>query len=700
MDALARCADSLKTEPPERTIRSGFESSRSAYIKPGDEHSILQLMDKLRLEVDALLNSHFRRVEASMLTHASKVHELTTTYQEDVRDRTMAQEKASGVHEKLLSQQKSLELMLRQFSSAGFMEDVAFLSEQGLEEGMGSSLGQEQKEEKLQASSKNAATTASESEVELKHVENFSQDAGAVQENAGPENADAEQRPKRACAVARDASKALTDEEREKILGELGPLARMVLSQRFETTSASVIMLNALFVGVQAEYNSWYMSDNAASVFLPVSYVFSAFFIVELTLRGMVFGIQEFLFHADDRAWNRFDAVVVCMCIVDVVIDSLRVEVTELESISMLRMIRTLRILRLLRVIRLFRFFRELRMMVTSIVGCVKSLMWAVVLLFFMLYVFGVMLSQGVVTFCQGAEKCQADEYVPHRQYYGSVFRSIFTLYKAMSGGADWGDPAQPLSDVGPLYVLLYVCFITFATIAIMNIVTGVFVEVAMTAAQSDRDAMIQDKAFKQGEYLESLRSIFREIDDDDDGVMTLQELETNIADPRLRSYLEALDMDVSDIQTLHMLCDLDGEGNVDIDEFIGGCSRLKGQASAMDLAIFKRMLTEDMTSIRELIEARFNELRPQARARGTVKAAAAPQPRRLLSDGTNMGQRSSQTGSAGSRPLPRGAPPPVLAGAPPTQRSSLAPLPGMNMRRGATTSVSSVALASGWSIK
>jgi len=235
--------------------------------------------------------------------------------------------------------------------------------------------------------------------------------------------------------------------------------------------------------------------------------------------------------------------------------------------------------------------------------------------------VFGVLLTQGVATFCMKNNECRSEDYTEHLKYFGSLPRSMYSLYKAMSGGVDWGDPADPLSDLGLPYVACYIFFITFATIAIMNIVTGVFVEVAMAAAQTDRDSLIQDRAHRKETYLEAMRNVFLEIDDNRDGVITLQELEKNIADPRMMGYLEALDLDVSDIKTLHRLCDLDGQGSVDVDEFIGGCSRLKGDASAMDVAMMQSAFHAELSSLRGHMDFRFNELRPPK----TVRPALQP---------------------------------------------------------------------------
>merc|ERR1712150_157679 len=54
---------------------------------------------------------------------------------------------------------------------------------------------------------------------------------------------------------------------------------------------------------------------------------------------------------------------------------------------------------------------------------------------------------------------------------------------------------------------------------------------------------------------------------------------------PEVEIYLESLDMTASEAWQLFRLIDADGSSGVDIDEFVDGCMRLKGDAKAVDIA-------------------------------------------------------------------------------------------------------------------
>jgi len=56
------------------------------------------------------------------------------------------------------------------------------------------------------------------------------------------------------------------------------------------------------------------------------------------------------------------------------------------------------------------------------------------------------------------------------------------------------------------------------------------------------------------------------------------------VNNPKMKLWMSALDIDTHDLEALFKLLD-DGDGQVTIDEFLGGIGRLKGPAKAIDLA-------------------------------------------------------------------------------------------------------------------
>merc|ERR1719272_1386854 len=64
--------------------------------------------------------------------------------------------------------------------------------------------------------------------------------------------------------------------------------------------------------------------------------------------------------------------------------------------------------------------------------------------------------------------------------FYGGVAESAYTCFKALLGGQSWGETLDPLVHVGPMCVVLFLLFISFSILALLNVVTGVFVDQAI----------------------------------------------------------------------------------------------------------------------------------------------------------------------------------------------------------------------------
>merc|ERR1711957_882902 len=137
-------------------------------------------------------------------------------------------------------------------------------------------------------------------------------------------------------------------------------------------------------------------------------------------------------------------------------------------------------------------------------------------------------------------------------------------------------------------YKSAFLVFIAFATLALLNVVTAVFVETAMQRSQNDRELLVQQEMEQKLEFVETVQRVFMELDGNASGTITLDEFEKQIQDETVLTFLSTLELDIDQVRTLLTLLDVDRNGEVDIDEFIGGCLRLKGGAKSLDMAILQ----------------------------------------------------------------------------------------------------------------
>lgn len=381
---------------------------------------------------------------------------------------------------------------------------------------------------------------------------------------------------------------------------KIGSLERLVKSFYFEAFFAMAIITNSGVVGVQVEFAAAAPNEGTANEFYVLSFVYTFIFTLELVLRLMVEG-RHFFMSAESWHWNFLDVFIVmsslmevCLDIVHLVSQKEMAGVGGVSNVRIVRIIRITRLIRIFRIVKIVRFIKALRTLVFSILSTLKSLLWALLLLMMIIYSFGIIFTQSVSThLAENGFDAEAVLLAPGprlnpfmlSKYWARLPRSMFTLFKAITGGISWDEVVDPLSDVGEAWVMLFVGFVAFATFAVLNVVTGVFCQSAIESANHDQEMMIQTMMANKKNYIERIQKLFKQVDDDGSGFITISELEAHLDDESVQAYFSSLDLDPKDAWTLFKLLDVDKGNLVDLEEFIIGCMRLKGDAKSIDIA-------------------------------------------------------------------------------------------------------------------
>lgn len=226
---------------------------------------------------------------------------------------------------------------------------------------------------------------------------------------------------------------------------------------------------------------------------------------------------------------------------------------------------------------RILRFFRSLRVLMYSIVCTMQSLAWTMFLLLVIMYLFAIVFTSAA-TSNREIEDLQF--------WFGDVVTSILTLFKSATGGVSWQEVVVPLESAMWLWVALFIVYIAFVQLTVMNVVTSVFCQNAIEGAQIDKDLMVATMQSSKEESVKQLQEIFENMVLDKDGLLTLVDLERAIEDDQVQAFFATLDLTVSEAWDLFKLLDADESGGVSIEEFVNGCLRLKGTARAMDIAM------------------------------------------------------------------------------------------------------------------
>jgi len=355
-------------------------------------------------------------------------------------------------------------------------------------------------------------------------------------------------------------------------------LLRFLNSGWFDLCSVTLIVSFSLYIMFPLASEAQCNSNRGGN--LVVDIVFCLLFLLELLLRIAPYGLS--FFTSSEWVWNLADSVIVCLTCVQVAIEIATQDASVVNPVAF-RMLRLLRAMSTFRVARVFTRFRELRLLVYSVLGCMRSLGFSLLMLWSFILLCSTILTVGAQSCDYSSTTDQSSELL---KFFGTLGRTCMTLYMAICGGMDWGENYWTLEPIGWQYQATYILYVSFAIFGLVNVFAGVFVEHAMQAGSKDRELQIRNQIDQDFHNLKQLQRVFEELDVNNSGKLSLDEFENHLSDERAMAYFSAVKLDVSEVPRLFRLMDTDNSGSVDIEEFIVGCERLKGESRSLDIKV------------------------------------------------------------------------------------------------------------------
>merc|ERR1712113_966697 len=229
------------------------------------------------------------------------------------------------------------------------------------------------------------------------------------------------------------------------------------------------------------------------------------------------------------------------------------------------------------------------------------SVCWAIFALFMVAYMVAIFFMQAIADHVQTSNT--DDEWRQHADSrYGSMHRSLLTLMASFSGGLDWLQAAENLETVGWAYVAVFLFYILFVLIGLLNIVTGVFVESAKNMAQLDSDLVIEQELHQSNSWTNQLKLILKG-GNEMEHVLTEENLNKHLRNKVVEARLKSLDVDLSDARGVFQLLKSEDTDSVDIDEFIMAMPRLHGSARAVDMVTLIHLQKKSAQQARQHIQ-------------------------------------------------------------------------------------------------
>jgi hypothetical protein len=335
-------------------------------------------------------------------------------------------------------------------------------------------------------------------------------------------------------------------------------VARVIEWEGFDLGIGFVIVLNSIYIGFETQHRM--ETGEQANWLLVADISFTTIYTVELLLRFFAVGFCV----AMKSPWVQFDSFLVATGIFELIAKlSPKWSVGILEKVMVVRL---MRLLKLARMLRLMTQFKTLWLLVNGLINSFMTIIWTLVLLGILIYIFSIF----------GLEVIQADQ-SRNEEYnlvvedsFGSLFKTVLTLFQFVTLDSI-GGVYRPIILEQPLLGLYFLGFIILVSIALMNLVTAMMVECALDQSGQDKEARRAWEVTEKTKKINELRGLFNDLDQDKDGLLTMEEFETAEEDVQL--HVQEI-CGTDDFKALFKCLDTDSSGTIDIAEFCDGIDK------------------------------------------------------------------------------------------------------------------------------
>lgn len=386
----------------------------------------------------------------------------------------------------------------------------------------------------------------------------------------------------------------------EKDPGRKGPIADFVKSNRFERVSFVAILLSVVFCIYKTNYFARTLDEEQLIWMTVIESIFIAVWIVELSMKMMAYGGYMYIGH--DAGWNIFDTVIVAFSLTE---SFLELFGSKGLDVAGARVLRALRVLKILRIFRAFRFLDELRLMVSCVLGSLSSLLWCSVLVTIILLIASLTFVQLITQFMlSNPEKVAADPELKSQidTHFTSVGTTMMSLFKATTGGMDWGPLHAVVEEASFVGGAIFVLYIVFFLFAFLNIVTSIFVDNAMRLAEPDHSTLLLRKRREDKKTAKELAELIRVLDKDGEGMISWEDMRSLHEHEDIRDYFDMAGINISDVEIFFQtLTKIAGTDLIDIDTFVESCLQMRGVATSLDMQTLLVQLHEVQYMLRRM---------------------------------------------------------------------------------------------------
>jgi len=378
------------------------------------------------------------------------------------------------------------------------------------------------------------------------------------------------------------------------VAGLAGNLRSFASHPIFDTGMALVILLNAVMIGFEVEMTAHSDSVSAALAFTILGEFFSFIFLAELIVRLAAFKM-DFFRDPHNAGWNYLDFGLVLLSLVDTLL--LLVGYGSGETSVIFSAVKTIKMFRILRLFRVFRISRKLSEIAIMISESLNALIWAMVMLALIIYIGSLVIASTAGIWLESQLRHEGDNWLslalksdPTGDVYevarrfGSLARTANTLLQIMLGGLDWGDVVDMSMATGALIPVMLYLFVAYTMLAVLNVITGVFVDNALENRKKQHQYQIDKAKESEEDLAEQLQCLFSLADVDGNGYLTQTELAAMLEIEELDAIFKMWGFQREDLFQLWTMMDADRDSQITFKEFFETVEKVRGHARSIDV--------------------------------------------------------------------------------------------------------------------
>jgi len=370
-------------------------------------------------------------------------------------------------------------------------------------------------------------------------------------------------------------------------------------SKVFEFSTLGMISLNALAIGVDADYSARnHAAENLYEgpiFFIVVENTFAVYFTGEVLIRFCAYKKKCDVFC---DAWFMFDSVLVTMMVVETWILPFIGSSGPLAQLSILRLLRLLRITRMAKIMRAV---PEMMVIIKGMVAATRTVVCTGALLLLVLYTFSILFTDA---YHEPLGMIDGEETTDAMAMFGTMGKSMFSLF-IMGTVLDDVTAASNAIRASSNYWMLtaFVIFILISSFMMLNMLIGVLVEVVGATAEGEREKSIELNV------REAIGEIFSRMDEDSNREISRGEF---LAMRKDKNVMEALsDLEITGPH-FHLYAELffrpeETTGimpNLNFDKLVSAILRMRPGSfvSALDFAAFAKSITGIHDRVKERV--------------------------------------------------------------------------------------------------